>query len=69
MPSKAKSRKAGKKKKPRQAGTSIDAVKMMRDIRDRLTKRYLQNPGLEISDLKKIRRKYKIKTKVKTHFA
>lgn len=66
---KSKSRKEGKKKKTRQAVTSINAVKMMRDIRDRLTKRYLQNPGLEISDLKKIRRKYKIKTKVKTHFA
>ncbi|MBI4647205.1 MAG: hypothetical protein HY738_11620 [Bacteroidia bacterium] len=47
----------------------FDAVKMMRDIRDKLTKRYLDNPDLEISDLQKIRRKYKIKTKVKLHFA
>ena len=47
----------------------FDAVKMMRDIRDKLTKRYLENPDLEISDLQKIRRKYKIKANVKTHFA
>ncbi len=46
----------------------FDAVKMMRDIRDKLTKRYLDNPDLEISDLQKIRQKYKIKTKIKTHF-
>jgi hypothetical protein len=42
---------------------------MMRDIRDKLTKRYLENPDLENSDLKEIRRKYKIKPKVKTHLA
>jgi hypothetical protein len=47
----------------------FDAVKMMRDIRDKLTKRYLENPDLEISDLKKIRRKYKIIKKTNTHFA
>ena len=47
----------------------IDAVKMMREIRDKLTKRYLENPELEITDLEKIRRKYKIKHKAKTHAA
>lgn len=47
----------------------FDAVKMMRDIRDKLTERYSTNPELEISDLKKIRRKYKIKEKKKVHFA
>jgi len=47
----------------------IDAVKMMREIRDKLTKRYLENPELETTDLKKIRRKYKIKHKAKTHAA
>jgi len=47
----------------------FDAVKMMRDIRDKLTKRYLANPDLEISDLQKIRRKYKIQTKIKPRFA
>jgi virulence-associated protein VapD len=40
----------------------FDSVKMMRDIRDKLTKRYLENPQLEISDLQKVRKKYKIKT-------
>ena len=55
--------------KSRNAGKKFDAVKMMRDIRDKLTKRYLKNPGLEISDLQKIRRKYKIKSNVKPHFA
>ena len=39
----------------------FDAVKMMRDIRDMKTKRYLENPELEVADLKKIRKKYKIK--------
>ncbi len=46
----------------------FDSVKMMRDIRDKLTKRYLENPELEISDLQKIRRKYKIKSKTKSPF-
>lgn len=45
----------------------IDAVKMMRDIRDKLTERYLKNPELENSDLEKIRRKYKIKVKTQWH--
>ncbi len=44
----------------------FDAVKMMRDIRDKMTKRYLENPDLEISDLQKVRRKYNINTKGKT---
>jgi hypothetical protein len=47
----------------------LDAVKMMRDIRDKLTKRYLENPDLEIADLEKIRRKYKLKAKLKTNFS
>ena len=46
----------------------FDAVKMMRDIRDKMTKRYLENPELETADLQKIRRKYKIKA-TKPHFA
>lgn len=36
----------------------FDSVKMMRDIRDKLTKRYLSNPDLEMRDLEKIREKY-----------
>jgi len=47
----------------------FDAVKMMRDIRDKLTKRYLENPDLEISDMEKIRRKYKLKWKIKNQAA
>jgi len=44
-------------------------VKMMREIRDKLTKRYLENQELEITDLEKIRRKYKIIRKTKIHLA
>ena len=42
-----------------------DSVKMMREIRDRLSKEYSQNPDKEIDDLKKIRNKYKIYSNVK----
>ena len=45
----------------------FDAVKLMRDIKERLTKRYLENTALELTDLEKIRGKYKLKNKVKTH--
>ena len=38
----------------------FDCVKMMRDIRDKLTERYLQNPELEMEDLEKIRKKYNL---------
>lgn len=50
-----------KHKKISDKKTSVDAVKMMRDIRDKLSKRWNENPALEISDLQKIRQKYKIK--------
>jgi len=39
----------------------FDSVKLMRDIRDKLTERYLQKPELEKKDLEIIRKKYKIK--------
>jgi len=39
----------------------IDAVEMMRAIRDRLVKRYSKNPDLEREDLDKIRKKYKMR--------
>ena len=42
-----------------------DSVKMMREIRDRLSKKYSQNPEKEIDDLKKIRSKYKIYSDIK----
>ena len=37
-----------------------DAVKMMRDIRDRLSMKYAENPDAEERDLEKIREKYGI---------
>ncbi len=36
----------------------LDAVKMMRDIRDKLVERYLEDPELETKELEEIRRKY-----------
>lgn len=42
-----------------------DSVKMMREIRDKLSKKYFQEPDKEIDDLEKIRTKYRIKSKVK----
>ena len=38
----------------------FDAVKMMRDIRDRLSMKYAENPDAEERDLEKIREKYGI---------
>jgi len=43
----------------------FDSVKMMREIRDKLSKKYSQNPDQETSDLVKIKAKYKIKSKEK----
>ncbi len=39
----------------------FDAVKMMREIRDRLSVKYSENPDAEKRDLEKIREKYGIK--------
>lgn len=39
----------------------IDAVQMMRTIRDRLSEKYTKNPESEIKDLELIRKKYNIK--------
>jgi len=39
----------------------FDSVKMMREIRDELSERYLKNPNLEKKDLEKIRKKYGIR--------
>lgn len=41
----------------------FDAVKMMRDIRDKLVERYLGNPELQTKELEEIRREYAIKEK------
>ena len=38
-----------------------DAVKMMREIRDRLSEKYLETPELEEKDLEAIRKEYGIK--------
>ena len=39
----------------------IDAVRMMREIRDELSKRYIEDPSAEGRDLQEIRKKYGIK--------
>jgi len=39
----------------------FDAVKMMREIRDNLSKKYQEKPELEEKDLELIRKKYSIK--------
>lgn len=44
----------------------FDAVRIMRDIRDRLSERYTKNPELEERELEETRQKYGIKPKVRT---
>jgi len=44
---------------------NFDAIKMMREIRDKLSEKYSENPGLEERDLQEIRKKYGIDTGVK----
>jgi hypothetical protein len=49
----------------------FDAVKMMRDIRDKMVERYLKNPELETEELEEIKKKYKIlvtKRRIQPHF-
>jgi hypothetical protein len=41
----------------------IDAVKMMREIRDKLSEKYLLDPKQEMLDLEQVRKKYKLKVK------
>lgn len=48
----------------RKKNDNIDAVEMMRNIRDRLSKDYNKNPEKEEKDLIEIRRKYGLKSKV-----
>lgn len=46
----------------------FDAVKMMREIRDKLSQLYKEDPEAEKRDLEFIRSKYKVKAKnVKVH--
>lgn len=46
----------------------FDAVKMMREIRDKLSKIYSKDPEVEKRDLQKIRKKYGIREKEKAYF-
>ena len=47
----------------------FDAVRMMREIRDKLSKIYSKDPEAQTRDLKKIRAKYRIEVKrEKAHF-
>ena len=43
----------------------FDSVKMMRDIRDRLSEIYIKDPRIEEAELEKIKKKYGIKSKEK----
>ena len=47
----------------KQTKDRFDAVTMMRNIRDRLSKEYNEDPDKEEKDLIEIRRKYGIKKK------
>lgn len=47
----------------------FDAVGMMREIRDKLSKKYAKDPEAEKRDLEAIRRKYKIKEREKGKLA
>jgi hypothetical protein len=42
---------------------TLDAVAIMREIRDRLSREYLENPDKEEKDLARIQKKYGIKRK------
>ncbi len=44
-------------------GGCYDAVKMMREIRERLRKKYEKEPALREAELKKIHKKYGTKNK------
>lgn len=39
----------------------FDAVRMMREIRDKLSRRYNEDPSAERRELQEIRKKYEIK--------
>ena len=43
----------------------FDSVKMMREIRDKLSKRYAKNPELQAKELKEVRKKHKLAGKRK----
>ncbi len=47
----------------------FDAVNMMREIREKLRKKYAANPGLREKNLKEIHKKYGLKPKEKKTFS
>lgn len=50
--------------KPKKSKKEYDAVKTMRLIRDKLGEEYAKNPEKEKSDLRKIRKKYHIRSHI-----
>ncbi len=47
----------------------FDSVKMMREIREKLRKKYANNPALREKNLQIIRKKYRLKSTRKTKVA
>ena len=45
----------------------IDAVKMMRDVREKLSSKYYSQPEMLLRDLEVIRKKYSLKQKSDAH--
>ena len=45
----------------------FDTVKLMRDIRTKLSKKYLNDPEAEEKDLEKIKKKYNIQERNSSH--
>ena len=46
---------------------TFDSVKLMREIREKLSERYISDPQAEQSDLENIRKKYGIMDKVRNN--
>ena len=52
-----------KNKKPTRPAGGFDSVKMMRDIREKLSEKYWKNPDLLKKEMEEIRKKYDIQLK------
>lgn len=52
--------------KNKRKAKSFDTVKMMREIRDKLSKKYSSNPEKEKEELEKVRSKYRTSKLVKS---
>ena len=46
---------------------TFDSVKLMREIREKLSEKYLSDPQAEQSDMETIRRKYSIVEKIQSN--